>query len=351
MAEKEMLEELKAFIERHSKNASAASHAVGELFPKAAGALGAFWTDSSRFRQTVDFAISNKDFSAAYFSLAPIRVGWRKEELERILGSDGPIAALTEVEERISQSPERERFRLRRTFLEQLESAFETGRSVLTQDWLNALIKMSPVYIGAPDELSGEMFAVDFLTRLEITIIRGLEKQPAEVRGVLFGGAIRHAEDLSLLCSVFRTIAGDVNPSGDTDRITSADFGEVTKDLRFALLGKVNLFASDERIWRQADLKRVLWFWWGANREEEVRSFTKRAMDSQEGVRALLTQSIHLIRSTEGNYEVVSPVEDKIMNVALLARRAEVIVEQHGDDEEGRLAQRFLSALQNRSKR
>src|SRR5260370_10264922 len=97
--------------------------------------------------------------------------------------------------------------------------------------------------------------------------------------------AIRTAADISLLCRVVRTYAGDVSPEGTRPERRYDVLGNDPDSLRKALLVRVRQFAAQDKIWSQADPTVVLWFWWGSDLEAEVRAFTAIALIRTDGLK------------------------------------------------------------------
>jgi hypothetical protein len=132
-------------------------------------------------------------------------------------------------------------------------------------DWLRALLNASPIYIAAGDENVGFLDVSDNSKRLRMIVIGALEKLEPEERAPLIASVIPETNDLSVLCEVFRSVAGDRRPEGVVrTRISAASSGDKTDMVREQLLASVRDLAATGAIWRQAVPRDIVFFWWGS---------------------------------------------------------------------------------------
>jgi hypothetical protein len=87
---------------------------------------------------------------------------------------------------------------------------------------------------------------------------------PTDGRSNLLLPAIQRAADISILCDLVRSLAGDRHPDGAQSERESAAFGDSTDIIRDELLARVRALAATNQIWIQAQPAHVIWFWWGA---------------------------------------------------------------------------------------
>lgn len=337
----------------HAKSREATQNALAQLFPKAEAALHTFVPrhSESRNERKRQHRISERDVAPAYFRLDPQPASWGRSELNSVLDSTDPIEAMNKVEERVNSAPESDRPRLRRLFLEALDGAFGVTRP-FNLAWLQALLHFAPSYVAARDEAAVFLYTLDNADRLRWIIIHALEGLLPENRATLMLAAIPETKDISILCDVVRTIARDLNPEGAGDELYSAGFGDHTSAVRNALLARVRSLAQSNEIWAQAEPSHILWFWWGSDLQAEVREFTSQAMETEKGVRGLLDAPVSVVHSTEGNYEHVAISNwSKLVNLDELASYAHEIIELSSDESDRKLAERFLTALEQGKKR
>src|SRR5262249_3999762 len=133
-------------------------------------------------------------------------------------------------------------------------------------------------------------------------ILSGLEKLSSEEATSVLESVIQSASDLSVLSAVIREIVGDSHPDGSKSEPSRVNLGDEAVRARDMLIDRIRSLVSDGRFWYQAKPENLLWFWWGADKEPEVRQFTQREMDTTLGLRGLLASSIGMVRSSEGNY-------------------------------------------------
>jgi hypothetical protein len=91
--------------------------------------------------------------------------------------------------------------------------------------------------------------------------------------------------------------------------------------------------------------------WWGHTLDDEVWRFTSTAMRTAEGLLGLLTMPVHIVYSSDGNYETVAPIWSTILDLAALQASAQKIPTENSLDEHKQIAQRFLTAMHNRERR
>jgi hypothetical protein len=336
----------------HAKSREAARNALAQLFPKVASALRSYIPRDSEDRNERKrrHRISEKDSAAAYFRLDPQPASWGRSEIDLVLRSEDPSEALSKIEARVSAAPEADRPRLRRLFLEALDGAFGVTRPFSLM-WFQALLNIGPSYVAARDEATQFLYTFDNADRIRWIIIHALETMLPENRAALVEGVIPHARDISILCDVVRTIAGDRHVGGARDRREVAGFGDLTDSIRNELLSRVRLLAQTNQIWLQSQPDRILWFWWGSDFEVEVHNFTKKAMETEDGLRGLLDVPVSMVYSTEGNYEHIGVSSwSKIVDLDELAKRATALTSSLNDSDK-RLALRFLDALERGKKR
>ncbi len=348
---KELADRIQRELNTKSKQPEAARNAIGLLFPALSNELKTYTEPLNIHEQRQKFKISNREFAYSYFGLQPGLVLWSKRELGDVFDTTSPQEALEHVEKRIAEAPADDQSRLRRTFLEQLSSAFSTRRAIFSGCWLDALVYFSGVYIRAYDDQSELMFSIRTMSRLEAAVEKGLAQLDESKRAEVFQLSVAKADDISLLCDTFRGIAGDVHSDGaKRQRIDEADFGDATDSIRKALLQKVSVLVETGKFWSQADPWLILWFWWGCDLENEVKTFTRKELDHRTGLFSLLDITVHQVLSTGGNYEVVAKSVDKIIDTGLLAELAADVIEGDKNEQNVLKARRFLNALDNRKK-
>jgi hypothetical protein len=178
-------------------------------------------------------------------------------------------------------------------------------------------------------------------------IVSGLRDLRTGERAKLLLSVIPRANDLSLLCDVVRMAAGDVRSDGAEEHEEKLGLGADKDDVRMALIEKVRAVAISGEIWDQAKPEELLWFWWGSDFGEEVRTCTAAALANETWTPALLNSMISEVRSTAGDYERVNRDSySKIADLNLATTRAREL-QNHAAAPVRAVAERFLNAIQN----
>lgn len=260
---------------------------------------------------------------------------------------ENPKESFEYVNDRLNKTKAEFHARFRRQFLEALDGAFSSGRR-LTQPWLDAIVESSRVFIDANDETSRALVSIDNVDRLRWIVIHGLQQLDDVTRVKMVLAAIEKAEDLTLLADILRTILGDVHPEGSKSTVEAAGFGEESNQVRSSLLSRVRSLAESSSFWDQARPPDLIWFWWGCDKEAEVKEFTARSMQSSEGLRALLHACVNRVRSSSGDYDSVNrKTWSKVVDLEKLERIGKAKLDSSTTSVEDRVAvQRFLSALE-----
>ena len=338
---------------KDAKAPTGARHSLAFLFPKAEEVLRTYiwagFTDRPhRMRQR---RISIEDFGPAYFRMDPQRATRGRSEIDKILSDDQPSDALGYVKERLQAALEADRPRLRRLLLQQLEAFF--SEQPITEEWLRALVDVSPEYIAAGDATAKYFFGDDNSERLRRIIYQGFRSSDAEARTRIVKAVISTTADISLLSDIVRLIAGDIRSKPGVERSEQMEvtFGDKAEPIRHLLLARVREFAASGQIWQQVRPGSVLWFWWGSVLDDEVRKFTDSALESESGIRALLDVPVQLVRSTAGDYEHVGHGWSDIIQTERLAEIAAGWLSDPSKlDDDRRLAQRYVTAFRRQER-
>lgn len=326
-----------------AQNKEAAKNTLALLFPKmeriARTYAGIQSNDSERRRNR---RLSISDFSKNYFNLTPQSGSWGKSEFEIAIKSD-PADAFEALQRRLAFATLDEQSDLRRIFLELLDAEF-SSRKDLSKEWLLEFIKQSQTLIASKDEETKFLFSVDNADRLRWLILHGLERLSKDHAVDCLKSAIALADDITILCDLIRTILGDVRKEGSQTERSKLNLGDDALEIRSTLLDRVRKIAESNAMWDQIDPSVILWFWWGATTDDQVKEFTKHQMKSPLGLRKLLQVSVSRVRSTEKDYDRVSPTWEKLVDLRALSESA-VQLTQTGNDLDKEIAERFLDAL------
>lgn len=323
-------------------NREAAANILAMLFPKAEKVLGTFASverdeDTTKLKRR----LAERDFAANYFSLTPKDEQWSRTEFENAVNST-PDEAFSRLNKKVNSASSEDRPDIRRIFLELLDSRFSSEKP-LSEEWLNAIISASSYLLLEPDEDRRALFSVDNEDRLRWIIVHGLKGLSQSSRASMLRSAISEAHDLTLLSDVVRSLVGDLNPEGSKGR-DNDDLGDEGEAIRALLLERIKEAATTGAIWKNARPGHLLWFWWGSSGPDDVKSFTADAINSKNGLRALLDITVSRVRSTAGDYDHVQKSWEKIVDLDALETRAKQLVGSPNESEV-RLAQRFLDAL------
>ena len=328
-----------------ARHPDASRNLLALLFPKLNAQLKVILplTPEEEGERKRENRISQREFAQSYFGLTPDTLSWGRQELEEVLNV-APMEAMRKAEERVNAAAEKDQPRLRRQFLDALDGAFSSERP-FTGEWLQALVDHSRLYLKASDPTQSLLHYVDNTQRFRRAIYAALNAMAPPVRGEVFEEAVTRASELSLLCAFFRTVVGDNNTYGVTNRDREY-FGHQTEHIRSLLLGRVRSLSATTSFWLQASPGDLLWFWWGCN-EEEVREFANKAIDDNVGFQSLLTVTVHRVLSTGGDYDAVSLEWSKIVDLDRLEERARQLVQLAASGLERQLADKFLAALKS----
>ncbi len=329
-----------------AQNPDSVRECLGVLFPRLISELDlVLSTDQmdgkARLRNR---RLSQSDSAWSYFRLDPKPFTWSHSEIEGMLRAENPVSAFDEFNEKLRYAPKSERQRLRRVYFDILSAHFERDIEI-TQAWIDAILLNSRDLIQVDDATTG-VFSFSTTDRLRILLIRALEQLNEERRAELFIQAISAAEDLTLLCEVFRSIAGDLRVDGVKPGRVGFGFGAPTEMLRNQLLARVRRLAMSGAIWSQAEPGKLLWFWWGSGDEQEVKTFVSRAIKTDDGLYNMLDITIGKVSSSSGNFERVNEKSwSNIVNIEELEEAAKSIVANPGKTTDHARAHRFLQAL------
>jgi hypothetical protein len=235
-----------------AKSPEAARSALAQLFPKVEKVLRTYVPRHSNDRneRRRQRRLSEKDFAAAYFRLDPQPASWSRSEIDSILNSTSPTEALSRVESRLSAAAAGDRPRLRRLFLDALDGAFSVLRP-FNLDWLRALLDVAPSFVVAGDEAKQAFYVFDNGDRVRWLLIHALETLLPENRAQLMLGVIPQVADISIICDVFRAIAGDLQEEGAKGQRETASFRDSGDIIRRNLLVRVRQLAETNQIWSQ----------------------------------------------------------------------------------------------------
>jgi hypothetical protein len=228
--------------------------------------------------------------------------------------------------------------------LELLDSRFGAAEP-FNQEWLDAIISASPQLLLERDEETRSLFSVDNEDRIRWIIAHGLKTLLPAARATILKSAIQKASDLTVLTDVVRSLVGDLRSAGSKGK-GEDDLGNEGGAIRTLLLQRVKEAASTGAIWNNARPSRLLWFWWGASADNEVKSFTADAMNSDVGLRTLLDATVNRVKSTAGDYDSVQRGWEEIVDLEALKQHAEKLTSSSNNEGNIKLAQRFLDALQ-----
>jgi hypothetical protein len=328
------------------KNREGAKNTLALLFPKAERALKSYLSsENANVKANIlNRRISQKDFSANYFTLSPATNAWGITQFQNLF-KEGPDKLFDELNRRLELAKSEDHSDIRRLFLELLDSLF-SSKTLITKEWLDRILVESPAFLRERDRGRPSYIGVENEDRLRWLIVNALTRLSEGDRAELLKDAIAEADDLSVLSDVVRSIAGDLNPEGAKDRNEEAGLGVQTDAVRDILIEKVSHLAKMNDIWRQANPSHLLWFWWGANKTDEVKDFTNRTMDTAEGLRGLLKITVTTVISSAGNYDHVNKSWPKIVDISKLTTHAQRLLIKPGDDDLKQLAVKFLAAVE-----
>ncbi|MCD1264574.1 hypothetical protein B5M44_10595 [Shinella sumterensis] len=337
LAKKQLLALLK-----DAKNEDAARAALSIMFPQAKGLLGTEMLDTlQRHNERNSRRIEKADFAKNYFRLTPDTALSSTAEFEADIFSD-PADVFRDYELRLMAAAEKDRPPIRRSLIELVGEALRDSNTD-REAWFVALMDYAHILLSNEGWQAAALFDSSMEDSIRAMVTQALTDLSEDERVSLMKSAIDKASDISLLSELMRHLAGDVTSEGAPEK--SHALGVATSDLRKRLLDRVRSLAAEGTLLDQAQPRDILWFWWGTGNGEEVLTFTKQAIETPEGLRALLIAPLSPVRSTAGNYEKVSRQSwNKIVDIRALEEKALYLSMQ--GDVDGAIAQRFLNALQ-----
>jgi len=343
---------LKASVEillKGSTNVEAARNGLGALFPKLRSILGTIRPGDADENSFLKHRIAHAAFAATYFGLDPKRAVWGRSELQTILQSPTPGVSLEAAIVTLQSSSfgEDDRVSLRAQLLDALEESFTNEDQKLSPAWFRAVVDASPVFLRAQDTKSRGFYRVSNEERLRWLLVRPMRNMSPNDRSELIRPNIADVADISLLCDVFRSMAGDVTVDGATPSYGENAFGEQTQQLREQLVLRVRKLAGAGEFWTQALPVNILWFWRGSGHEDEVREFTQTSMNDPSLVASVLLAPINEVIASAGNYFQVRDEWNKVVDLDALAKIAGMIVARSDIENDRIAASRFLEARQN----
>lgn len=340
--EKENLKRSLSAVLKKARNEEAAKWAVGFLFPTAVAERS-----SSSFMSapgTSDRPISNDRYTRNYFRLDPPIDGWGRSEINEII-KVGPEIGIQSVISRIENLPSEVRKGLRSNFLELLADEFNHGDK-LDHDWLLQLANIGPYFTRHRDEKPMLLWEIDNERRLEQIIFNGLRRKNPEERSELFLGVIPAADDVTLLCDVFRTLEGDTHSNDGAKRSADVNFGDNALEVRTQLGRRTLRMLDDQSVWNQGSPRQIFWFLYGSGSGDKVMQCISDALQHPELRSNVFELPISKVRSTGGDYDHVADYWSKLMNLDELEKEARGIVLGGEAGVEKVAAERFLNALE-----
>ena len=325
-----------------AKSPEAAKAAIATLFPSAKELLKEDFIDTGETDKAVSMRrLRNREFARQYFLLTPKTVVWSKSQAQELMKGD-PQLAFSVFRSRIEAASVEDKPKLRRIILELLQKAL-TDEAASRSNWLKSLLDNAEVLFAHGERRQLGLFEPSDEDQVRIMLRQVLSSLDQPDRVALLRDAISEASDISLLCDLMRSISGDTERGGVEYKPDS--LGEATTDLRSLLLDRIRKLADDGGLVRQIRPSNLLWFWWGSGEGEQVKAYTERLLDDEEGVRMLLEIPINLVRSSAGNYERVHrSAWEKIVDLQKLETLARAWVDA-AEPRQSRLAERFLDAL------
>lgn len=340
---KELAASLKELTDA-AKNPEGARNILAMLFPKADQVLETYISNEqgNQYALKRQRRISQQEFASTYFRLDPVPISWSRSELEELFKL-GPQRALDAVEARVEKYDEKDNARLRRQFLEFLTAAL-SQRGAFSSEWFYRLMMVSPMYILRRERKPWDLLSDDGFMIFDRLLFQALRPLSPDERYLLIVEKLSQLEDLSVFAGFFRSAAGDTNPDGSRTKDVPF-FGARTEELRDQLVAMVRQLALSGQFWDQISPVQLLWFWWGANHEEEVREFLLKSMHDPTTLERVLDASISPVVSSAGNYERVSRSFERLIDLNVLKERALDLLDR-APNENTTTVTRFLRALE-----
>ncbi|NEJ88896.1 hypothetical protein GR223_23680 [Rhizobium leguminosarum] len=337
--------ELEFHLER-TRSSEPVKAALAMLFPRLSKILDVSAVEAAaEIGKATGYRLANRDYSRSYFRLTPDSTVWGKSFIESLAASE-PKRAFETLLSLLDQAVEKEKARVRNRILAISVDVLQQNLSNI-DEWFVAILDSSSIFFDNSGLQNSKMFETMAPDQPRILIGNALRAFPVEQRARLIRNAVRHADDISLLCQLFRSLAGDAIPSGVSS--LPEGLGEHTHELRAQLVDRVVHMSRDGTLLTQARPADLLWFWWGAGHEAAVRRFTSKLTRMKDGLRTLLTIAVSVVMANDGNHEHVNRESwEKVVDLSLLELRA-IALESQGDDEDKTIAQRFLDALGRRT--
>ena len=339
-------DELKDSLERllaKSHHKGAVSFALKTLFPKVSSFLEPSFSSSRVQTPAIQRRISHRSFSRGYFQLSPNEKLWPKSEFERAISTGEPDQAFDVLGKHLTNTDDD---RLVRDlcidiFTEVMKSPNTDGAK-----WFRAINDHADLLIGDDDPRNVPFFGLSLQGRVRVLLLRSLERVPQENRAGLLANEADSTSDVTLVCTVFRSIAGDAvsdgaAPSYEHIRMTDDE----SNRLREHLVERVREKGRNGSLWEQKGSPELLWFWRNSGYVEEVREFASQQMKTQAGLNALLAATISYVHSSEGNFERVSIASwSKLLDLEKLEGQARALASS-GSKSDQDLSVRFLNAF------
>ncbi len=336
-------------ILKTAKNSNALSVGLGLLFPKVRKVLNTLDGSFGATSDALGHRISGSEFAAAYFALDPKEATWERAELDRFLRTDAPRDALGQLVSKTQSLSvsESDRVRLRGQLLDVMEEGFASGDPSLSTEWFRAVLDASPIFIRARDvKPSGFLYRTTNEERLRWLLVRPMRDMSPDERAGLIRPNIDDLLDISLLCDVFRSMAGDLTADGVSPQYGENVFGSETEQLRERLVARAREIAADGKFWSQALPGDILWFWRNSNYETDVREFTSASLADRGNIAKILEVPVSEVVSTAGNYFQVQSSWMNVIDLNTLDTLADEL-SQSGSVDEKQAADRYLDARKN----
>lgn len=268
-----------------AKKPEVAKQAMAMLFPRLAKVWKSFMADGTYYIvQKAQCRICTKEYHRNYFVFGRDHRMLSRAEVEEVVLSSNPSAALYATLTRLGSGPKDKNQAKVANLLEQI-SAILYAKPLLTPALLKALLDHSDELIRREDAV-WEMFVTDNYERFGSIVELGLEKLNAEKRTEILEVLVNHGA--GLLARV-HAIEDDARRHGlfggekkhESERLFAAEKIEAAAHV---VCGQIATACENGSIWQMPMPVRLIWAWRRMGDADALKSWFKRVIDNDEWI-------------------------------------------------------------------
>ncbi|MBR9899861.1 MAG: hypothetical protein GYB19_07350 [Rhodospirillales bacterium] len=331
-------------IRELSKNDDAIVAALSFLLDEAREYLSQYSIPLPDTPQSRSLLFSSEDSAYGYFGLDPTISNVDIDFNSSISANAAPNGKLiravkTSLETATSYDPAS---RYMRTVADMVFGNME----VISREWLNEINYAVQLILKheKPIKVPGVRHSVDLACD---AIQRGLSNiTSAKKRKNLMIEVFVNCDDISFSCRLMRALIGDDRKDKGGHIVSNNIFENEAINIRQELLSRLTELSRKTPLASQLEPQSIFWFWWGCDKEDEVRQYIELALMDENQACKLLDQAISIVFTSSGPINAVSIENLNAIASATGYEQAAFRLRSSSDPEHVKTANVFLAALE-----